>query len=345
MANVSEGILFGMGNPLLDITVNVDAAYLEKYGLKSNDAVIATEAHMPLFKEIEEQFKAEYFAGGATQNSIKVAQWMLGHPKASTFIGCIGQDKHGEILAEKAGEVGVLTNYYRINTESTGTCAALISGKDRSLCANLGAANLYKIDHLKQEDSWSLVEKAKFYYVAGFFLTVSPESMLAVAEHASQNGKVFCMNLSAPFLCQFFLEPMMKVLPYADIIFGNETEAAAFSEANSLGTKDVKEIAKKIAVMPKMNSNRPRTVVITQGDQCTYVVVGSEEVKEYPVIPIKSADIVDTNGAGDAFVGGFLSQLVQGKPIETCVSGANYAANLIIQRSGCTFPPKSSFSQ
>ncbi len=45
-----------------------------RYGLKSNDAVIATEAHMPLFKEIEEQFKAEYFAGGATQNSIKVAQ-------------------------------------------------------------------------------------------------------------------------------------------------------------------------------------------------------------------------------------------------------------------------------
>ena len=30
------------------------------------------------------------------------------------------------------------------------------------------------------------------------------------------------------------------------------------------------------------------------------------KVTEYPVIPIKSADIVDTNGAGDAFVGGKL---------------------------------------
>ena len=28
------------------------------------------------------------------------------------------------------------------------------------------------------------------------------------------------------------------------------------------------------------------------------------KVKEYPVIPIAAEDIVDTNGAGDAFVGG-----------------------------------------
>ena len=33
------------------------------------------------------------------------------------------------------------------------------------------------------------------------------------------------------------------------------------------------------------------------------------KVTEYPVIPIKSADIVDTNGAGDAFVGGKFSFL------------------------------------
>ena len=28
------------------------------------------------------------------------------------------------------------------------------------------------------------------------------------------------------------------------------------------------------------------------------------KVTEYPIIPIKEEDIVDTNGAGDAFVGG-----------------------------------------
>lgn len=57
----------------------------------------------------------------------------------------------------------------------------------------------------------------------GFFLTVSPESIMKVAKHASDNNKIFCMNLSAPFISQFFKEPLMKVMPYVDILFGNET--------------------------------------------------------------------------------------------------------------------------
>lgn len=34
------------------------------------------------------------------------------------------------------------------------------------------------------------VEKAKYIYIAGFFLTVSPDSILLVAEHAAANNKV-----------------------------------------------------------------------------------------------------------------------------------------------------------
>lgn len=40
------------------------------------------------------------------------------------------------------------------------------------------------------------------------------------------------MNLSAPFISQFFKAPLLEALPYCDIIFGNESEAAAFAEAN-----------------------------------------------------------------------------------------------------------------
>lgn len=48
---------------------------------------------------------------------------------------------------------------------------------------------------------------------------------------------------------------------------------------------------------------------------------------------------------GDAFVGGFLSQLVQEKPIEDCVRAGCYASNVVIQRSGCTYPEKPDFHQ
>lgn len=58
---------------------------------------------------------------------------------------------------------------------------------------------------------------------------------------------------------------------------------------------------------------------------------------EIPVEKLPADKIVDTNGAGDAFVGGFLAQLVQEKSLETCVRCGIWAARQIIQRSGCTF--------
>ena len=63
------------------------------------------------------------------------------------------------------------------------------------------------------------------------------------------------------------------------------------------------------------------------------------QVHEYPVIQLPKEKLVDTNGAGDAFVGGFLSQLVAGKSIPECVRAANYSAHVVIQQSGCTLPP------
>lgn len=64
------------------------------------------------------------------------------------------------------------------------------------------------------------------------------------------------------------------------------------------------------------------------------------QIVHVPVITLEKEKLVDTNGAGDAFVGGFLSQLVAGKDIQECCRAGNFAAHVIIQRSGCTFPEK-----
>ncbi|XP_071010033.1 adenosine kinase-like isoform X1 [Oncorhynchus clarkii lewisi] len=337
--------LFGMGNPLLDISAVVDKDFLEKYGLKPNDQILAEDKHKALFEEIVKKFKVEYHAGGATQNSIKIAQWMIQDPhKVCTFFGCIGEDKFGEILKQKADEAHVDAYYYEQTEEPTGTCAACITGDNRSLVANLAAANCYKKDkHLDLKENWKLVEKAKVYYIAGFFLTVSLESILKVAKHASENNKLFTLNLSAPFISQFFKDALMEVMPYVDVLFGNETEAATFSKEQGFQTEDIEEIAKKAEALPKVNKKRPRIVVFTQGKDGTIMTKGGDKVETFPVLKIDQKDIVDTNGAGDAFVGGFLSELVQDKELEQCVKAGHYAANVIIRRAGCTFPEKPDF--
>ena len=43
--------------------------------------------------------------------------------------------------------------------------------------------------------------------------------------------QIFMTNLSAPFICQFFKEPLLQILPLTDIVFGNESECLAFGQS------------------------------------------------------------------------------------------------------------------
>jgi adenosine kinase len=64
---------------------------------------------------------------------------------------------------------------------------------------------------------------------------------------------------------------------------------------------------------------------------------GKEPFKR-DVVPITVAEIVDTNGAGDSFAGGFLAYFVKGAPIEKCVDAGSYAAAAILRERGCSVP-------
>ncbi len=155
-----------------------------------------------------------------------------------------------------------------------------------------------------------------------------------------------CFNLSAPFLIEVppFFASMKELFPYVDVIFGSETEAVVLAKAMGWGEGlDIAAIAAKVAEMPR-EGTKPRTVVFTQGCLPTIVAVaeGGQVVREksFPVIPIATDDIVDTNAAGDAFVGGYLAGLAAREDLAECVSKGHYAANVVIQHSGCTFPAK-----
>lgn len=344
---LSEGFLFGIGNPLLDIIAEVPVSFLESYKLKANDAILATAEHKGLNETLLRDFPNHQFvAGGATQNTMRAATWFLQQPNVSVYMGCVGQDKYHQLLHDAASKAGLLLSYQiQHDTEDriqTGTCAVLITGNNRSLVANLGAANHFTIDHLDEPRNRQFIENAKIFYTAGFFYTVCPPAVMKICQHADETKKIFCTNLSAPFICEFFGDKLMAAMPYVDYLFGNETEARTFGKHQlKLDTEDVKTIAKHISELPKKNSQRQRVVVITQGSEPTVLAVGNE-IKEFPVK--KPLEIIDTNGAGDSFVGGFLAALALGKSHDEAVEAGGYCALECIQQSGCTFPERPKFS-
>ncbi|KAL3098054.1 hypothetical protein niasHT_027599 [Heterodera trifolii] len=317
-----------MGNPLLDLQVaTLDTQIHAKYGLAEDGADLINSENsaslLPIFDDISTLGnKIEFVPGGSAQNTVRVCQWMVQafgvNLKSCYFFGAVGKDKYGQILHEKAQAANIEVRYQEVPTEKTGTCAA----------------------------NQSLIEKICNFYVEGYFLTVSLESILFLATHAvsSTRPKHFALNLSAEYICQFFSDRLEKVLPYVDILFGNTQEALAYAKTRKIGTTDIGEIALYLSEKEKVNGEKKRIVVITQG-HLPVLVAHDDKLTQFPVEPISEDQIVDTNGAGDAFCGGFLAAFSTGRSLDLCVRAGNFAARTIIQQIGCTFPNECVYSE
>eukprot|EP01063_Lacrimia_lanifica_P010965 TRINITY_DN17741_c0_g1_i1.p1 TRINITY_DN17741_c0_g1~~TRINITY_DN17741_c0_g1_i1.p1 ORF type:complete len:716 (+),score=171.15 TRINITY_DN17741_c0_g1_i1:122-2269(+) len=333
-------LVLGMCNPLLDMHLHVTPDYLERWGLDPDGATLASEAHIALFEEMAKDPRTDYVPGGAGLNTIRVAQWILGGPGSTAFVGTTGLDDFGSKLRNHTVNEGVSMFDLTISNDATGTCAVLTSeGNKRSLVANLGASAVFESEWLETNAALKAsLELAGLIYVTGFFLRTVPDTVVALMERAAKAGKHVCLNLSAPFVIGALGARIMDAVQHADLVFGNNAEFKFLEE--ELGWAEqtdgsLSAVATKVQGWPGRSG---RVVVITQGsdDLLLYDESGMETLVT-PRVP--GDEIVDTNGAGDAFVGGFLAKFAAGGDVRECAKLGQWAASVIIRRPGCTIPP------
>ena len=328
--------IFLIENPLLDISIDAkDDELIKKYELQAGLASLASEKQFPMYDEIWNMEGRLAIPGGSALNSARATNYMLknqGIEGKVTYFGSVGKDERGESLTKNLVDDGMNANMHIQEDTPTGTCAVIVVDKDRTLCANLAAACKYQTSHL--EANMAALDRAKLIYTTSFFITSNVEALMKVANYANEKSIPMGFNLSAVFLLQFELNNVLPCLEFADYIFANEDEAAEFGKTQGMEGADLKDIAKVIAKWPK-KSTAPRTVIVTYGPKPVIVAQntpGSEEVTvtEYPLAELTKDQIVDTNGAGDAFVGGFLSQLYQDKDIATCIQAGIYLSREVV---------------
>jgi adenosine kinase len=334
----------GFGHPLLDITSHVDMEFLQRFNTDLGAVMLAEKHQLPVFEELSQRRDVEYVPGGAAMNAIRVLRWMC-QLDICSYVGCLGDDEFGCILERALQKGGVRSIFQRNDDAPTGTCACLIVDKERSLIANLGAALEVTMEHINSEVVMQAIEEAQLYYCEGFFLNTksSPENSMLLAKHAAEHNKIFSYNLSAPYLCHIFKDRWLQVMPYIDYVFGSRIDAEAYGEAFGWQTLDLEDTIMRIVTLPKVNTQRPRVVVITAGADTTIVATKQDGIRKFETPSVPPEEIVDLNGAGDAFVGGFLSQLVQHRPLELCIRAGQLTAAEVIRNNGCTFgdePPK-----
>ena len=348
------GGLLGCGNPVLGMTLNIGDGTLARYQLEGGSVVLAEEMHVPLFQQLSKDKQTIYEAGGAAQNTCRVCAWMLGTVKKEVrpscgYVGRAGDDADGRRLAALAVDAGLRATYEIDADRPTGRLATLVSRSDgaRTMVADLGASTHYDPGHLEEHIPARLLEEATVIVTDGFFLTHDGgvHAVEAIGAHCAicasrGEAKVLCLNLGAPYVCAHFGKALNSVLPHVDLLVGNRREMIELARQRRLDVgedPDIHALCITFASLPKHSGARGRIVVATGGAGDT-VVVENGLSKSFAVAPLNRQSILDKNGAGDAFAGAFLAQLLLGRSVEDCVHAAHWAARVVIQRSGMVLP-------
>lgn len=114
-----ETLIFGCGNPMLDVAAHLGRDAMDRYELPYGGAVLAEEKHKPLFGEIMKHSTLVTTVGGSAINTIRCAnvsfsdhKYMLKKkfPNSCLYFGSIGDDVNGEILSKEMEKVRQFSN-------------------------------------------------------------------------------------------------------------------------------------------------------------------------------------------------------------------------------------------
>lgn len=333
--------IVAFGNPLLDTIVFIaNNQLLSKYELeKDGQKEISSEEMKNLTEDIKNESQDKtYIAGGCSQNSLRVLQWLTKKTQNVAIFGSVGNDSEASILRKLMEMDGVTTNYVTQENFTTGKTISLVNGVNRSLVAHLGAAEILLVrDILNNKTFKNYIKNADYIYIEGYFLTKREDVATYILDYCNDLQNIVIFNISGEYVCDMVPKTLKYFVENSDVVFGNKREFEAlrmiwgFSSLDQLLDLLIKNGKNKL-------KNYGNIIVITDGAKpgCCYYSNGQKY--QFKVEEIAKGDIKDTTGAGDAFVGGFLAGMCEEKSIEECTKLACYAASAIIKQTGCSIP-------
>lgn len=235
-----------------------------------------------------------------------------------TMVTKLGKDTFGQVALDAMKDLNMSSDRVFITEESETGIALILVDQNTSqneILVVSGACNTITDEEV--ESISDVLEQSEYLLTQ---LETNLSSIEKVIDIAYKNGVKVILN-TAP------VQPIPdEMLSKVNLITPNEVEAEILTGI----CVDSKEAADKAA---EWFFNRGvQNVIITLGGRGVYV--SSEGKSE--IIPAYKVDAVDTTGAGDAFNGGLLAALSEGKNIWDAVTFANALAALSVQRLGTT---------
>lgn len=237
---------------------------------------------------------------GGAESNVAIAAARLG-AKAS-WVGRIGDDAFGRRIVRSIRGEGIDVHGA---VDSTAPTALMVKdrpslGRTRVVYYRTGnAGSRLCVDDLPQLE----LESAEIFHFTGISLALSEQvaqTVLTAARIVREAGGFvsFDLNYRSKMWDRDTAAPAFReAIALSDIVFAGDDEATI-----AVGSGSVDELAQRIAVLG------PSEVVIKLGDRGAYALQGDEIVEQPPFL----VEVADTVGAGDAFVGGYLTEHLAG---------------------------------
>ncbi|HKU11898.1 MAG TPA: ribokinase [Sinomonas sp.] len=235
------------------------------------------------------------------------------------FVGAFGADSAAIGLRETLEREGVQIIPFPYSTKPSGRAIVMVDdGGDNAIVVDQGANGDLAADFVDQQ--LRRMTPADVLIVQCELSQATIDAALAAGR---RRGATVILNL-APYR-----RLSTEALACASVIVVNESEAAGLASA-ALPLSDPAAVARSIA------SAYSCACIVTLGERGSVTADGAL-VTEVPAAPV--ARVVDTTGAGDAFVGVLGAKLAEGLELVAAVGSATAAAAHTVRALGAqTFP-------
>jgi len=287
-------------------------------GIAVADVIVRPVSKMPEEGKLLLVDSIELHVGGCALNT------GIGLARLGTKVGVsarVGDDGFGSFLKGRLEAEGVSTVGLRVvpGEKTSATSVMVAPAGERSFLHFLGANQHYGYDDF----DFASFRNYRILHLAGILLTPSldGEPGARVLRKAREAGLTTSLDTAWDSTGRW-LKAVGPMLPHTDLFLPSLEEAKMLSG-----------LEKPAAIADFFLKAGVKVVALKMGSAGSYFKSAGGEEGLVPVYPIT---VVDTTGAGDAFVAGFLAGYLSGWPLEKVARLANAVGAFAVSRMGAT---------
>ena len=260
-------------------------------GSLNTDLVVRT----PRFPQPGETISGEdlqVIPGGKGANQA-VAAARLG--ASVSMLGRVGKDNFGDLLLNNLKSNQVDSQLVQRDEASTGTAIIVVDSNGQNSIVLSAGAN----GKVTSADITAFLD----HKLLLLQLEIPLETVLSAAQRAHENGLRVILN---PAPAQQIPAALISL---ADFLIPNETELSLLTGLPVNDINSAEEAARKLLDKGAQN------LIVTLGSKGALIITRAQVTH----VDAYSVDVVDTTAAGDAFIGGFATALLQERSLEESV--------------------------